>query len=134
MSILEAFACGIAVIATPVGAVEDVITHESNGLLVPVGDVDALANAIRRLIEDRTLREALGAAAQRDHAKHYEIGAYISRLTAIWFNAADSVNRRQRNEFFDQDKDLFAAGDARISITEPTPPVKLEFQRGAESS
>ncbi|MEH2544087.1 glycosyltransferase involved in cell wall biosynthesis [Bradyrhizobium sp. AZCC 2262] len=95
MSILEAFACGIAVIATPVGAVEDVITHESNGLLVPVGDVDALASAIRRLIEDGTLREALGAAAQRDHARHYEIGAYISRLTTIWFNAADSVNRRK---------------------------------------
>jgi glycosyltransferase involved in cell wall biosynthesis len=95
MSILEAFACGIAVIATPVGAVEDVITHESNGLLVPVGDVDALASAIRRLIEDGTLRDALGAAAQRDHARYYEIGAYMSRLTTIWFNAADSVNSRK---------------------------------------
>src|SRR5204863_6670367 len=94
MSILEAFACGIAVIATPVGAVTDVITHETTGLLVPPGDVDALTDALRRLIADGKLREALGAAAKRDHAQYYEIGAYTSQLTAIWLKAAASANRR----------------------------------------
>jgi glycosyltransferase involved in cell wall biosynthesis len=88
MSILEAFACGIAVIATPVGAVADVIAHGTNGLLVPPGDVDALTEALLRLIKDRNLREFLGAAAKRDHVKHYEIDAYISRLTTIWLKAA----------------------------------------------
>ena len=95
MSILEAFACGIAVVATPVGAVADVIAHESNGLLVPAGDVDALTCALRRLIEDGKLREALGAAAKRDHAERYEIGAYLSRLSAIWLKAAESADRRK---------------------------------------
>jgi glycosyltransferase involved in cell wall biosynthesis len=93
MSILEAFACGIAVVATPVGAVPDVIAHESNGLLVPAGDVDALTCALRRLIEDKNLREALGTAAKTDHAKHYEIEAYISRLTAVWFKAAAGTDQ-----------------------------------------
>jgi glycosyltransferase involved in cell wall biosynthesis len=93
MSILEAFACGTAVIATPVGAVPDVITHESNGLLVPAGDVDALTGALRRLIEDKKLREALGAAARRDHAEHYEIDGYISRLTAVWLKAAGRADQ-----------------------------------------
>jgi glycosyltransferase involved in cell wall biosynthesis len=88
MSILEAFACGIAVVATPVGAVADVVAHESNGLLVPPGDVNALTRALRRLIEDKELREALGAAAKREHAKHYEIEAYITRLTTVWLKAA----------------------------------------------
>jgi len=88
MSILEAFSYGIAVIATPVGAVEDVIADGANGLLVPPGDVDALTFALRRLIEDGQLREALGAAAKRDHTKRYEIGAYISRLSGIWLKAA----------------------------------------------
>ncbi|MDR3572001.1 MAG: glycosyltransferase family 4 protein [Candidatus Pacebacteria bacterium] len=88
MSILEAFACGIAVIATPVGAVADVIAHESNGLLVPPGDVDALTDALLRLIEDGKFRDFLGAAAKRDHVKHYEIDAYVSRLTDIWLKAA----------------------------------------------
>jgi glycosyltransferase involved in cell wall biosynthesis len=93
MSILEAFACGIAVVATPVGAVTDVIAHESNGLLVSAGDVDALTSAIRRLIDDGNLRQTLGAAAKRDHTNYYEIEAYISRLTAIWFEAAGKVDR-----------------------------------------
>lgn len=93
MSILEAFACGIAVIATPVGAIGDVIAHESNGLLVSAGDVDALTCAIRRLLDDGKLRQALGAAAKRDHTEYYEIEAYISRLTAIWFEAAGHADR-----------------------------------------
>jgi glycosyltransferase involved in cell wall biosynthesis len=94
MSILEAFACGIAVVATPVGAVADVIAHESNGLLVPAGDVDALTCALHRLIADESLREALGAAAKRDHAKHYEIDVYLSRLNAIWLKAAGRADPR----------------------------------------
>ena len=46
MSILEAFACGIAVVATPVGAVGDVITDGSNGLLVPAGESKRLQRTL----------------------------------------------------------------------------------------
>jgi glycosyltransferase involved in cell wall biosynthesis len=93
MSILEAFAYGIAVIATPVGAVTEVIIHERNGLIVPVGDVDALANALRRLLDDKELRQRLGITAQTDHAARYEVAGYVSRLAAIWQRTA---RRRQR--------------------------------------
>ncbi len=88
MSILEAFSRGAAVIATPVGAVPDVVENERTGLLVPVGDVDALASAIRRLVEDPALRRKLGQAAQLDHKTHYDIGAYAARLKAVWQTAA----------------------------------------------
>jgi glycosyltransferase involved in cell wall biosynthesis len=88
MSILEAFAAGAAVVATPVGAVPDVITHDKNGLLVEAGDVDGLASALRRLIADRDLRNALGAAAKRDHAERYNIENYVTKLEDIWLNAA----------------------------------------------
>lgn len=93
MSILEAFACGIAVIATPVGSVEDVVAHGANGLIVPAGDVDALTAALVQLIEDGKLRDRLGSAAKSDHAKHYEISSYLSRLTAIWRSAAGSTEQ-----------------------------------------
>ncbi|BAL79461.1 glycosyl transferase [Bradyrhizobium cosmicum] len=88
MSILEAFAYGLAVVATPVGAVADVIIDGTNGLLVPTGDVDALASALRRLIVDHRLRVALGVAAKADHASKYEIGVYVPRLIEIWRSAA----------------------------------------------
>ncbi|WP_442869882.1 glycosyltransferase family 4 protein [Bradyrhizobium sp. CCBAU 11361] len=72
MSIIEAYAYGAAVVATPAGAVPEVIAHERNGLLVPVGDAEALANALKRLLEDGALRRRLGDAARRDHAERYE--------------------------------------------------------------
>jgi len=90
MSILEAFAYGTAVVATPVGAVTEVVAHERNGLIVPVGNVDALAKTLGRLIEDEALRTRLGTNAQRDHAERYEIGGYLARLVAIWQRAVPS--------------------------------------------
>ncbi len=88
MAILEGFAHGIAVVATPVGAIPEVIDHERNGLIVPVGDVDALADAMRRLIERPELRFRLGEAARRDHADRYDINIFVTRLAAIWYEAA----------------------------------------------
>jgi glycosyltransferase involved in cell wall biosynthesis len=88
MAILEGFACGVAVIATPVGAIPEVIDHERNGLIVPVGDVEALADALGRLIDDGDLRLRLGKAARRDHTERYEVNGYICRLAAIWRRVA----------------------------------------------
>ena len=84
MVIVEAFAHGLAVISTPVGAVPEVITHECNGLLVPPGDVDALTQAIERLIWDATLRTRIGDAARRTHSERYEFDYYVRRLAEIW--------------------------------------------------
>ena len=88
MVVIEAFAYGVAVVATPVGAVPEVIAHDRNGLLVPVGDVEALADALNQLLEDGALRRRLGDAARRDHAERYEINNYITRLASIWRKAA----------------------------------------------
>lgn len=57
MVLLEAMAAGCPVIATKVGGVTRAVQHESNGLLVPAEDSDALAQAIVRLLADGALRE-----------------------------------------------------------------------------
>lgn len=88
MVVIEGFAHGIAVVATPVGAVPEVIDHERNGLLVPVGDIGALAAALDRLIENGELRRSLGDAARRDYAERYEISTYLTRLVSTWRRAA----------------------------------------------
>jgi glycosyltransferase involved in cell wall biosynthesis len=58
--ILEAMACGVPVISTrcPYGP-DEVITDGINGILVPVGDKDVMADAIIRLLKDKKLREQL---------------------------------------------------------------------------
>ncbi|WP_198026660.1 glycosyltransferase family 4 protein [Bradyrhizobium sp. ARR65] len=90
MVVIEGFAYGLAVVATPVGAVPEVIDHGRNGLLVPVGDVEALAGALHRLLEDGELRRRLGEAARRDYAERFEINTYITRLISTWRKAAGS--------------------------------------------
>jgi glycosyltransferase involved in cell wall biosynthesis len=88
MAILEAFSYGIAVVATPVNAIPDVVEHEKNGLLVPVGDLDALVAALTRLLDDADLRRALGCQALRDHTERFTFEAYMQRMRVIWQQAA----------------------------------------------
>jgi glycosyltransferase involved in cell wall biosynthesis len=63
-AVVEALAVGTPVIATTTGGVAEVVTNEQNGLLVPAGDTDGLAAAVRRYFEDAALRERLRAHAK----------------------------------------------------------------------
>jgi len=65
MSVLEAMAAGTPVVASDIGGIPEQITHDLDGLLVRPGDVDALADAMRRLSRDSGLAGRLGTAAQR---------------------------------------------------------------------
>jgi glycosyltransferase involved in cell wall biosynthesis len=62
-----AFAFGKPVLATRVGALPDIVHHESNGLLVPPGDPAALAEALERMA-DASLRASFEAAIRRDQS------------------------------------------------------------------
>jgi glycosyltransferase involved in cell wall biosynthesis len=58
---LEAWCYGLPVVGAWAGGVPDVIDHGVNGLLVPFGDVAALAGALERLLADRQLAQAFGS-------------------------------------------------------------------------
>jgi glycosyltransferase involved in cell wall biosynthesis len=60
----EAMAHGRPVVAGAVGGLLDLVVHEETGLLVPPRDVDALREALRRLLADAELRQRLGAAGR----------------------------------------------------------------------
>ncbi|MDX6645154.1 MAG: hypothetical protein QOK40_881 [Miltoncostaeaceae bacterium] len=63
LKLLEYMACGVAVVASAVGAIPAVVHDGETGLLVPPGRPDELAAACLRLLEDAALRTRIGAAA-----------------------------------------------------------------------
>jgi len=65
-SILEAFACGVPVIATRAGGTSWIVHDEQNGLLVACGDYREMAFAACRLLQEQGLAESLSIAALRD--------------------------------------------------------------------
>lgn len=61
LTVGEAMTCGCAVVCTDAGGFLTMATHEVNALVVPVGDVQSMADAIDRLIEDEALRLKLAS-------------------------------------------------------------------------
>lgn len=70
LAALEAMACARPLVATAVGGLTDLVVHEENGLLVPPGDAEALAEAMNRLLNDPWLAARLSEAAWRRAQQH----------------------------------------------------------------
>jgi glycosyltransferase involved in cell wall biosynthesis len=88
MSIIEGMAAGLPVVATPVGAVEDIVSDGETGLLVPQGDVTALRNALTRLVDKPDLRRRLGEAGRARHRASLDVAPFADTLCDIWRAAA----------------------------------------------
>jgi len=64
VSVLEAATCGLVVVAADAGGLRDVLVDAESGLLVPDGDAGAMADAVRKVLDDATLAAALSTGAQ----------------------------------------------------------------------
>ena len=69
-AVLEAMAAGLPIVASAVGGIPELIDDNSNGLLVPAGDSEALAERLCRLMADEPLAARLGAAARAKAEAH----------------------------------------------------------------
>ncbi|MEO7742488.1 MAG: glycosyltransferase family 4 protein [Usitatibacter sp.] len=104
MGVLEAMAAGCPVIASAVGGLPDLIEPGVNGLLIPAGDIRALAAALRRLIEDPAFARRLGSAARATIAARFTTERMLERLEQVYRSlgvtaeadsGADKLNRGQ---------------------------------------
>ena len=73
--LLEAMACGCAIVTTDVGGVRNLVRNGEHALVVPVRNEKALADAVLRLIDDTALRQRLGRNASRRAHAHFTTAA-----------------------------------------------------------
>lgn len=81
---LEAWVYGVPVIGARAGGVPAVIHETEDGLLVPFGDIDALAATIKRLLEDRALARRLGEAGYARVRRELTWDAVYDRVRALY--------------------------------------------------
>jgi glycosyltransferase involved in cell wall biosynthesis len=90
MKLFEYMASGKAVVASALGQIVNVIRDGENGLLVPAGDAQALANSIQQLIANADLRTALGRQAREDALQNHSWERYLTQLEKILSEALNS--------------------------------------------
>lgn len=84
VTILEAMATALPVVASRVGGVPQLVLHESTGLLVPASDPEALANALSAYIRDPQLRARHGAAGRAHVLAHYSMDQMVGGYDTLY--------------------------------------------------
>lgn len=84
LTILEAMARGLPVVATQVGGTPEAVVAAETGLLVPPADASALAAAILRLRRDAQEAHAMGLAGRRRAERHFDIRHMVARYEALY--------------------------------------------------
>jgi glycosyltransferase involved in cell wall biosynthesis len=93
IAILEAMARGLAIVATPVGVIPEILTDNINGRLVPPGDASSLVEALSALLDEPALRHRLGERARETFAARLDIAIPAATLQAI-YRQLDARSRR----------------------------------------
>ncbi|HMQ30935.1 MAG TPA: glycosyltransferase family 4 protein, partial [Chloroflexaceae bacterium] len=82
--LMEAMASGVAVVASGISGIPELVEHERGGLLVPPRDAAALAAAIERLAGDAELRERLGQAGREKVLREFDLASNAAELAAAF--------------------------------------------------
>jgi glycosyltransferase involved in cell wall biosynthesis len=83
-SLIEAMACGLPIVTTPVGAIKTIIAHRETGLLVQPGNRQQLYEALIALVSDQTLASRLGKAGRQIAEERYSAGSMIGKYLCLF--------------------------------------------------
>ncbi|MBF0110781.1 MAG: glycosyltransferase family 4 protein [Magnetococcales bacterium] len=88
-ALMQAMACGLPVVSTPVGSIPEILTTEVNGLLVRPRDSGALTAALERILRDRTLAEELGRNALAVARERFGLERMVADMERLLERVAD---------------------------------------------
>ncbi|HEY2723620.1 MAG TPA: glycosyltransferase family 4 protein [Pseudonocardiaceae bacterium] len=84
MAVLEAMANGLCVVASTAGGIPDLIVDGTSGVLIPHSDVDALADALRRVLTDHETRARLGTGALERARQNFDVDVVWKRFDLLY--------------------------------------------------
>lgn len=90
-ALIEAAACGRAIVTTDVPGCREIVRHNENGLLVPVRDPVALANALQTLLENPALRRKFADAGRRIAVDEFDIQRVVRSTLAYYDQARNAL-------------------------------------------
>lgn len=86
----EAMMRGTAVVASDVGGLPELVEHTRTGLLVPSGDAESLAVALRRILQDRALAEEMGRAGRQRALAHLSESVFVDKFVDVYASLCGS--------------------------------------------
>lgn len=84
VSLLQAAACEVPIVATPVGGIPEIVRDGETGVLVPIGDVERLAAVLLELASDQTRRHRMGRAARERVLREFSIETMVAGNLAVY--------------------------------------------------
>jgi glycosyltransferase involved in cell wall biosynthesis len=84
LALLEAMSSGLPCIATPVGGVPEVVEHGANGLLVPPGDPEGIAERWTSLLQNKELRKRLGSRARETVQARFSLSQMVEAYGTLY--------------------------------------------------
>jgi glycosyltransferase involved in cell wall biosynthesis len=99
LTILEAMATGLPVVATRVGGIPEVVVDRQTGLLVPPGQPESLANAIAELSANRDFADSLGVNGRQRVETMFDVRAMVRSYEELYVDCLRRTRRGRRQAF-----------------------------------
>ena len=93
VSLMEAAACGVPVVATRVGGIPELVMEGVTGVLSPAGDAAEFAKSLELLLLDADLRRRLGSAARLRAEKAFSVTRQVDSLLTFWRGVLEEAEK-----------------------------------------
>ena len=84
ITVLESMACEVPVVGTDVPGINSIVIHDNTGILVPVGDIETLTDALHSLLNDSAKAKAMGRAARKYILDNFSMDRLVSSYIEVY--------------------------------------------------
>ena len=128
VSLMEAAACGVPIVATRVGGIPELVADGVTGLLSPPGDASAFASALERVLGDAALRERMSSEARQRAVEKFSVARQVEALLALWENVLPTSCRQDAIGSADETSSTRFGSGAITDAGLPALAVALDFE------